>query len=431
MRDKKFRLFAIAVIAVVGFAIYDYKSTQKQEKQKQEQSFLLEQKPEQVEKIKIQSKTESIELERTKDGWQLVAPVKELADQKAAQDFLDGIAGEKSTEVAIEDQEINLSDFGLDSPLGTITLTSNSGESTAFTVGTRKNFEGDAFVRKNQESKIRVASSTWFPKFEKRAFDFRDKRLMKFPPAAIESVQIQRNGEKFQLVKKENDWIIQGKPDWKLDQNKVRELLTKLSQTEALEYIAEGDAKPAELQKWGLQSPRLKMTVQLKDQKTWQASFAAGSDKVHRAHTSVPNQVMKISPTDSDQFFSMTADSFRDRAEPFRFDKSRVKEIELHLSGNSRVLKAEEDKAQQILKALRDLKVTDFKEAPQGFWSHSIVLKGDGEDIFSLNWGRMQKGKVNGVSTNVFPAQTSAFAKTFLLSESEIASLKLDEGKAP
>lgn len=427
MKNKKFLGFVAIAIAVVGLAIYDYQSTHIQEKKKQEESYLLGMEADQIAKLTLKTKTEEIELHKDKEGWKLVRPIQELADPKATNDFLEGIASERSMDVAVEKENIEWASFGLDQPLGVISLTNNSGKEVVFTVGSSKNFQGDAFVRRNQENKVFVASSTWFPKFEKRAFDFRDKRLMKLPNAGAEQILMIRNQDQYKLEKKENGWVLAGQPGWKLDQNKVRELLMMLNQTEALEYIAEGDAKKQELRKWGLLSPRLKIQVHLQGGKVWEASFATGGDKVHRVWTKASEQVMKISPTDSDKFYQMTADSFRDRSEPFDFERSKVKEIEIKLGKNSQHFKASDEKAQELVKRLNHLQVADFKEFPKNSLEQEILLKDEKGELFKVQWGQLQSISINGTKTSVFPAKTSLYPKTFALMESDITSLKLDE----
>lgn len=427
MKRKKLLIFTLFVALVVGYAIYDYQSSLSQAEKKVQESFLVQYDSEQIQLVQLNNGKETIELKKEPSGWQMMKPRQELADQKAVEEFVDGIATEKYSETVVEGDQVDFSNFGLDQPLGNITVTNNSGESLNFTVGRNKNFQGEAYLRINDQKKVLLASSTWFTKINKTTLDFRDKRLMKFPSQLVEKLSFETGKERFALVKKEDSWILSAHPEWRLDQNKVRDLLAQLNSTNALEYISETKPTAKELQTWGLNSPRLTIKAFLKEGKTWQASFSAGNDKVHRVLTSAPEQVLKISPTDSDKFYQMTADSFRDRYEPFQFDRTENQEVEIKLGKSSYRLKPENPKSGELIKKLRNLTVSEFRETEGKELENEIRVKSEGKDIFQFQWGNLQKVKFNNAETKVFTSRTSKYPKTFTLLESDINSLQLDE----
>jgi hypothetical protein len=428
MRKKKLLLFAAFVAIVCGYAIYDYQAGKSFERQKDLQSFVLPFKEEQIQQVQLTNKNGvTIELKKETDGWKMIKPQSEMADQKAVEEFIQGLVTEKSSDVASEGDALDLSAYGLDQPLAKITVVNNGGETQEFKLGKNKNFQGDAYIQKNDDKKVLVVSSTWFSKADKGPLDFRDKRLMKFPNLEAKKITFEKDKEKFELLKNEGDWVLASNPEWKLDQNKVRELLSMLNLTNALEYISEQEPTPQEMQKWGLSKPRLRVKVDLKDGKIWSAAFAAGTDKVHRVLTSEPRQVMKISPTDSDKFYVMTADSFRDRYEPFQFERGENQEVQIKLGKESYNLKPENDKTQKLLSRLRTLTLAEFRETPGVRFENEISVKSEGKEVFHFQWGNLQKVRINNSETSVFSAQTSKYPKSFTMLESDIKSLQLDE----
>ncbi|MGZ5279084.1 MAG: DUF4340 domain-containing protein, partial [Pseudobdellovibrionaceae bacterium] len=242
MKRKQLVGFSIVVFLVVAYAGYDYWSSQEQEAKQSEQLLLWNGDIEQVKKIALTISDSEIQLEKDPDGWKMTAPVQDSANTNLIEQYIDGISTEKAQETVVEGGQIDFAAFGLDNPKGVITLTLNSGEMTKFSIGQLKNFQGDAFLRKNDENKVMVVSSTWLSKVEKTALDFRDKRVMRRSNAKTEKLSFQKRKNKFELEKKDSQWIAVGHPEWKLDQNKVREIMAQLNSTEALEFIAENNA---------------------------------------------------------------------------------------------------------------------------------------------------------------------------------------------
>ncbi|MEZ0391404.1 MAG: DUF4340 domain-containing protein [Pseudobdellovibrionaceae bacterium] len=427
MKKKKLMGFAALVAVVVGYAVYDFQSSKIEDERKSENNYLIPVDADEIRQFQIHSTAADVEVVKEKEGWKVVKPLQEMADQKASDDFVEGLVTEKMTEVATEGSQVDFAIYGLDQPLGNISVTTNKGDVFNFTVGKQKNFEGQAFLRKNNETKVLVVSSTWFPKFEKTLLDFRDKRLMRFPNSQVEKLQFETRKERFQLTKKEMGWVLDSHPEWNLDQNKVRELLGMLNTTNAIEFIAEGAVSAKELNQWKLTSPMLKLMAVFKDGKKWTARFAMGPDHVHRVQVSEPVQVLKISPQDSDKFYQMTAESFRDRSEPFQFDKSNVKKIEIKLGSKSGVLPMDDERARTLLEKLRGLSLAEYNGSGKAQFENEILLRNDEKDVFQLQWGDLQKSKVNSGEAKVYFAKSSAFPQTFTILESDINSLNLNE----
>jgi hypothetical protein len=431
VKRGKLGAFASVVALVVGYAVYDYRSSQTETQVQSEQKLLLKADADQVQKISVSSNGHDIELEKDINGWKMTKPVVDSANSNLIEQFIEGIVTEKAQDTAAEGDKVDLSAYGLDQPKGVIQVTLNSGQSTKFAIGKVKNFQGDAYLQKNDEKKVWIVSSTWFSKIEKTPLDFRDKRVMRRSNAGTEKITVEKGKDQFQLIKKDGQWVSVQRPDWKLDQNKVRELLAEMNTTEALEFIAEGDARPEELKKWGLQQPPVRLILQTSSDpkvKPWVADFAAGSDKVYRLHTSDPSLVMKISPTDFGKFQALKLDQFRDRTEPFYFDRAKVRQIEIKLGKDTIHLKADEAKAKELFNQFDKLKVVEFTELRDEKLDQEISFQDEsGHALFSLQWGALHAIPGPMGDQKVFAAKTTTFPKGFTVSEMDISLLNLKE----
>lgn len=445
-------IFAIFVALVAGYAIYDYKSDKIDLEKKSEKSLMLSLKVDQIQQFSIHNESGEIQIQREKEGWRLVKPVQDETNENVVNEFLEGLASEKSSEIAVEGPQMDLSLFGLDSSQGSISLKDNAGVTVRFSIGKGKNFQGDAFVRINDNPQVLVASSTWFAKIQKTANDFLDRRWMRMPAAGTEKMELTRatekGSEKFQLVKKEDSWISPEHSAWKLDQNKVREILSMLNSSQGLEVIAEPQ-KPAsaeELNKWGFSKPRARLKIFVKqgteEIRTWEGKISAGADKIHRLQTNSPAIIYKISPTDSDKFANLSLDSLRDRSEPFQFDKTKIKKISWSVSktGSEPMASAikddkgvwtsdqgevDQENLNSLLEKLSSLNVTQFVAKISSKLNQEISLMAeDGTELFKFQWGNPQGANLKA---STILAQTSSFPNTFSIQENDIINLKLSE----
>ena len=108
MKLKGRSLLVIALLIFGGYAVYDYMKEQKGEKSKVEQSRLLTINFDQVDSIEISRGSEKVFLKRTVDGWNMESPVKDLADDSAAEDLVKMAAAEKILDVAKEGDGLSL-----------------------------------------------------------------------------------------------------------------------------------------------------------------------------------------------------------------------------------------------------------------------------------------------------------------------------------
>jgi hypothetical protein len=424
-------ILSAAVVLVGGYALYDYRQANPDPEKKQAADNISRLKEDQIAKFSIQKDSEIIEVEK-KDGlWKMTKPIQDQANQISSRDFVSGVTSEKMIEVAKEGEAIDWNAYGFDHPKAVITLSTADGKTESFSVGNAKNFEGYSFVRQDSTNKVLVASSTWFAKADKKAGDFRDQRLMRLPNSQITKLIFDHGKEKFSLDRKENIWLNFKQMKIRLDQNKVREILGMLNNTEAIEFVSEKAPAANDLKAWDLQNPSLRLTAETQDGKSWTAQFSSGKDRIYRVWVSDPQFVLKLSPVDAQKFILADFDSFRDRGEAFMFDRSKVKLVQIKQKDQSQELKNENDeKVAEIIKKISNLHVTSFMEKPGKDLNHQIILLGENnKQLLKLNWGEPKKIKIAGSEALGVEAQSSLVDYGFILTQQEMNDLKLQDKK--
>lgn len=321
MKVKGRSILVIALLLFGGFAVFDFYNDKQKDEKKMMEARLLMVPFEQVEQLEFQHQSQKILLKRSVDGWELLEPLKDLADSEVVDDFVKSVVPERIIEVASEGNEVNWSLYGLDQPLGKITFKTTSGAQDIFEISERKNFEENAFARRNGENRVLVLNSIWQNRVKKTALDFRDRRFLRHKIASVDSVKIKNDKGILLLARTEGQWSAVDKKDFKLDQNKVRDLLNTISQAKAAEI---GDKKsPAK-------SAKKLFTLDLElDKMKWNAVVEQLSDLSIYAATSEPQFYLKMEPGALDKLISISLDDLKEappeKAAP-KGDESQQKE---------------------------------------------------------------------------------------------------------
>lgn len=453
MKNKGLIILTSAVALVVGYAVYDFQSEKSAEKTKAEQATLLKMDKDQINDFVIQRLDEApLHLSRDGDGWKIQEPVKENADQGATQDFVEATTLEKSKDVAKEGADIDLKLFGFDPPKAKITFKNNSDQSKTFLISTKKNYSGDPYVKIDGENKIFVGAGTWTARAEKKAFDFQDKRFMRFAAAKVNKVKLTRGKESLLVEKKDSIWFSPSRVDWKLDQTKSSEITYMLNNVTALEFIKDSDLK-----KYGLQKPTMSIEVGLmltdeeskKTKSIWNADFGINDKKDHYVKNS-DGLILKISPQDFEKFLKLDLEGLRDRKEAFHFSKDDIKKAEITLpeiqgqfelqDGNWKNLKEDSslevkpENIRALISQLRNFELFDFETHKSLSEFESMTPKSrflfknsSGQMIFQLDVSSSYKKKIDGVEKTLIYAKTNLYPSVIGLDESHMNALNLKD----
>lgn len=288
MKVKGRSILVIALLLFTGYAYYDFKRDQKLEEQRMYETRLLTVEFQQVDKVEINHGTKRISLQRTVDGWSLEHPLQEPADNSVVEDLIKNTAAERIIDVVKEGEDIDWALFGLDKPMGTVSFVASSGVSDTFEISEKRNFEENVYARKNKENRLLLLNSAWQNKLQREVIEYRDRRFLKHSIASVDQIRIQNLAGRLHLARKDGVWTAPEKSDLKLDQNKVRELLQKIADAQATEFV-EG----------GATAPKLKSLFDLEltmSDKTWNAAVGQAKDFAIYATISEPKRQLKMAP---------------------------------------------------------------------------------------------------------------------------------------
>lgn len=456
MKIKATIVFAVATVTL-GASIYffDVKKESVERQQKEISTRIVSFEKDQINFVEIQKGEAKYVLQKNNQGWTILEPIQDPADNDQIESLLEILTAEKYLAVAQESADasgLKLSEFGLDKTYAAINLKNNLGQSKRISVGSQKNFEGNTFIRLDAENRVLVASPMWMTKVDQNLITYREKRLYRASLAAVEDVKIQSFQDKFEFKRVENKWVSPLYPDVELDQNKVREIIKQIAETSILDYVIDGEPSKSMLAEKKLLTAPVK--IQFETAVTTWSVAVNQSEKENAvfAITDRPTNLLKLDPTRWELFGNLTLDQLRDRTTLLRFNVNEIKKIfykydthEYHFIKVADEWKPVEPapadtefssiELGKILNRVHDLEISEFldlevkKQVRQSFTGKNmIILSSDSDNLlFQLNWGPEQKIKQRGNEKDYYLARTNQSPIIFAMEKLKLRSVDFNQ----
>ena len=254
-------LVLLVLVAGLGAYLYFYEVPHAQREAKKEK--LLGVDKDAVTGVTLTYPDREIELAKKDGTWRLVKPVDAPADEAAANGIISTLT-DAEVQKTLDDMPKDLASFGLDKPTVTATLTLKDGaKAPTVSVGKNTAIGGKTYVKKGEEPKLYLTTSSIGFGLNKQVKDLRNKELLTFKDEDVEKVEIAPQGaETVTLVRKDKDSWTVDPGDHAADATEVRSYLSSLRSTRAVDFP---DDAGTDLAKYGLMTPRLVVTVAGKD----------------------------------------------------------------------------------------------------------------------------------------------------------------------
>ena len=256
-RVSAVRVLILAVlVAALGGYLYFYEVPQAQKDAEKEK--LVGVPEDTVTGIDLVYTDRAIALRKTDAGWRLTQPLDAPADEPVVKSLLTALLGAR-VQKSLDEVPADVGPFGLDKPATTITLTTKDGPLPAIQIGKNTSIGAKTYVRKADQPKIYLTANTIQTAVTKQARDLRDKQLLTFQDDDVQRVEIAKAGaSSLTLVRKDKDtWTLEPGA-LPADTTEVRSFIASLRTTRATDFP---DDAPVDLAKYGLDKPRLTVTV--------------------------------------------------------------------------------------------------------------------------------------------------------------------------
>jgi hypothetical protein len=226
--------------------------------------------PDKVDGIVIQNGDDKIELRRQDKKWRLETPIKDQADSSAIDNILLELESwQKDATISakeIEAEKDKLAEFGLNKSKLRLKLLGQDAPPEIF-FGKDAVLEGKMYVRFENSKQTFLTSQSVKKAIEKKAEDFRDKKLTDLITAQVMRVLLKIPAGEMELQKKADHWEITRPLRARADDQKIGDLIARVTTAQIQQFVADdrGDLHP-----YGLAEPRGSITLFGQDDKQGQ-----------------------------------------------------------------------------------------------------------------------------------------------------------------
>jgi hypothetical protein len=223
---------------------------------------------EKINGIVIQDGDDTIDIRRHDDKWRLETPIKDQADTSAVNSLLADLENwQKEATISSKEMEADkskLSDYGLAAqPKLRLKLSGENAPAEIF-FGKEAALEGKMYVRFANSKESFLVSQSVKKAIEKKAEDFRDRKLTELIMAQVVRVVLKTSAGEMELQKRGDHWEIVKPLHTRADDQKVGDLIAQVTTARIEQFVADdkGDLHP-----YGLAEPRGSITLFTQDDK--------------------------------------------------------------------------------------------------------------------------------------------------------------------
>jgi len=237
-----------------------------------------------INEVRITAQGETTALVKKDAGWTVTEPLATEADPTESASLVTNIASMEQTRV-VDENAADLAPYGLKEPRIKVAFKGDGNVSGEVHIGDTTPMQGDIYAIKPGTNKVFLVSSFIETTFNKRTFDLRDKRVVKFDRDKVDSLELTRGKETIHLTRSGNEWVVDSPLKGRGDYSAIEGLLTRLS-TAGMASIVEDKAE--DMKAFGLDRPFMRITVGLGSSRAALEIGRAEGDSSYARDTSRP-----------------------------------------------------------------------------------------------------------------------------------------------
>jgi len=457
-------LLFITVFAVTA-SVFDFKWEEHKEEKKKLTTKIFPVELDAIEKVEIENfnakenKRQLITIEKVNNTWKLTSPIQDEVEYSQVTDLVGSLSSEVYEKVIAKGTSVDLSIYGLQDQanLDRIRVKGATLPNEGYSVvrGKQKNFEGKVYLKPEfGETQVYLASSKWDSLFDRDAFSLRDKRMLK-SVEGLKEIKIKLSSSEILMKLEDGKWVAPKFPQFKLDQNKVRESLYIFTSQAILAFVRETNPSKDDIMLFGLKSPVAEVSLRFEGDKVWNASLGQDKDGQYFVWLKEAKKVVRIAQVDFNKVTKLSWKQLRDRRDAFDFKTENVKKVRVSklenyvelekkdskwvkLASANPDLNVSSDTIQELLDKMSILNVEEFSEdvnlSPEKLKNlerdlpFKIDLTDDvGSSILMVTFGPAKSYQIDKSKKNLVAVKSSRSQDLVFLAEADFNKLDLDQ----
>ncbi len=260
MRGLTSTLILVVVLAGLGAYIYFVDSKRPAasaggSSETQEKVFTVE--ADKINELRISTQGESSLLRKDESGWKMIEPAAVDADPPEVIGVATALTNIDIVRV-VDDNATNLEQFGLEKPLVTVEFKAEGGAAGTLKLGNKNATQGEIYALKNDEKRVFLVSAFQESTFNRKPFDLRDKKILKFDRDQADSLVLARGPRSIELARSGTEWKVVKPVASRSDYSAIESFLTRLSSANMSRLV---EQNPSDLKKYGLDKPAMTVTI--------------------------------------------------------------------------------------------------------------------------------------------------------------------------
>jgi len=268
MKSKTTLILLVITAAVFAYMFFYERKAPTTEEAKRQAQNVVNFSREKIDGIVIQNGDDKIDLRRRDKKWRLETPIKEQADSSLIENLLlDLESWQKDATIPAKELEADkgkLNEYGLSKPKLRLKLRGKDAPREIL-FGKDAALEGKMYVRLENSKETFLAAQSIKKEIEKRATEFRDRKLTDLITAQVSRVVLKTATGEMELQKKGDHWEIVKPLRARGDDQKIADLIAQMTTARIQQFVADdrGDLHP-----YGLAEPRGSITLFAQDDKS-------------------------------------------------------------------------------------------------------------------------------------------------------------------
>lgn len=259
---KKFRGTFIALAIVLILAAYIVFTEREKPATGIGESVIFKMAPDTIEEISIaHSETRVTVKKDDNDAWVITTPRTYETSQEAVKSLIQAIA-EAEFDKEIEADPSDLEAFGLSAPDTGLEVKGNRGDKKTLLIGCATPVGSGYYVKRPDDTKVYVISTTLADALSKTAFDLREKKIIKASGESVNGIRILRRIEDdvtdVICEKQDDTWNLIRPIVDRADKGRLDELISDITGLTAEAFTDDEDSP---LSHWGLGHPRVRIDL--------------------------------------------------------------------------------------------------------------------------------------------------------------------------
>jgi hypothetical protein len=335
-------VLAAIVLAVFAYVrLFELKRPSTEEAKRQAQNVVNFERAN-IDGVVIQNGDDKIEMRRRDSKWRLETPIKDQADGSLIENLLSDLENwQKDATISakeIEADKSKLSEYGLNKPKLRLKLLGRDRPPEIF-FGKDAALEGKMYVRLDDSKETFLAAQTVKKDIEKKAEEFRDRKLTDLSTAQVSRVVLKSPVGEMELEKRNDHWEILKPLRARGDDQKIADLIAQVTTAQIQQFVADdhGDLHP-----FGLAEPRGAITLFTKDDKQGQLLQIGGIAQKEKDQVyvrSASRGFVYTLPKKIEEVLNTRPDDLRDR-HLVRIDTNILDRITIDASGKGKIVLA-------------------------------------------------------------------------------------------